>query len=285
MSRPELIAPPEIYYGDAEAKKYTTNTRNQQIQADMTYRALELLNLPPDEPAFLLDIGCGSGLSGEILDEEGYIWAGVDIAPSMLEVALEREVDGDLVLQDIGQGFGFRPGSFDGAISISVLQWLLNAETSHHTSSPPHRLARFFQTLHSALRNPSRAVFQFYPSSDDQIQLITSIAQKAGFGGGIVVDYPNSKKAKKLFLCLFVGGGGGAQQLPAGLDGEEEDSGQAKFERRREREKSKNGRRKNVKDKDWILKKKEAGQLYRKRGKEGVPRDSKFTGRKRRPEF
>ena len=50
----------------------------------MTYRALELLNLPPDEPAFLLDIGCGSGLSGEILDEEGHIWAGVDVAPSML---------------------------------------------------------------------------------------------------------------------------------------------------------------------------------------------------------
>jgi len=50
----------------------------------MTYRALELLNLPPDRPAFLLDIGCGSGLSGEILDEEGYIWTGVDIAPSML---------------------------------------------------------------------------------------------------------------------------------------------------------------------------------------------------------
>jgi 2-polyprenyl-3-methyl-5-hydroxy-6-metoxy-1,4-benzoquinol methylase len=60
------------------------STRNQQIQADMTYRALELLNLPPDQPAYLLDIGCGSGLSGEILDEEGYIWTGVDIAPSML---------------------------------------------------------------------------------------------------------------------------------------------------------------------------------------------------------
>ncbi|KAJ7709694.1 S-adenosyl-L-methionine-dependent methyltransferase [Mycena rosella] len=283
MSRPELIAPPEIYYGDIEAKKYTKNTRNQQIQADMTYRALELLNLPPDEPAFLLDIGCGSGLSGEILDEEGYIWTGVDIAPSMLEVALEREVEGDLFLQDIGQGFGFRPASFDGAISISVLQWLLNAETSHPTSSPPHRLARFFTTLHSSLRNPSRAVFQFYPSSDDQIQLITSIAQKAGFGGGLVVDFPNSKKAKKVFLCLYVGGGGGAQQLPEALDGEDEDGGKARFERRRERENSKaGGKRKGVKDKDWILKKKE---LYRKRGKESVPRDSKFTGRKRRPVF
>ncbi|KIM87215.1 hypothetical protein PILCRDRAFT_815692 [Piloderma croceum F 1598] len=253
----------------------------------MTYRALELLNLPPDELSFLLDIGCGSGLSGEILDEEGYIWAGVDIAPSMLEVALEREVEGDLFLQDIGQGFGFRPGSFDGAISISVLQWLLNAETSHPTSSPPHRLSRFFTTLHSALRNPSRAVFQFYPSSDDQIQLITSAAQKAGFGGGVVVDYPNSNKARKVFLVLFVGGGGGGaghQQVPEGLQGEEREDGKVMFERRREREakREKGGKRKGVKDKDWILKKKE---LYRQRGKEGVPRDSKFTGRKRRAVF
>jgi 18S rRNA (guanine1575-N7)-methyltransferase len=68
--------------------QFANSTRNQQIQADMTYRALELLNLPQDEPAFLLDIGCGSGLSGEILDEEGYVWAGVDIAPSMLGVWL-----------------------------------------------------------------------------------------------------------------------------------------------------------------------------------------------------
>lgn len=249
----------------------------------MTYRALELLNLPPDEHAFLLDIGCGSGLSGEILDEEGHMWVGVDIAPSMLEVALEREVEGDLFLQDIGQGFGFRPGSFDGAISISVLQWLLNAETSHPTSSPPHRLTRFFTTLHAALKNPSRAILQFYPTSDDQIQLITSIAQKAGFGGGLVVDYPNSKKARKVFLCLFVGGGGGAQQVPKGLEGEEEDEGRVQFEKRRERLKSRSGgKRKSIKDKDWILKKKE---LYRHRGKESVPNDSKYTGRKRKPVF
>jgi 18S rRNA (guanine1575-N7)-methyltransferase len=145
--------------------------------------------------------------------------------------------------------------------SISVLQWLLNAETSHPTSSPPHRLTRFFTTLHSALRNPSRAVFQFYPSSDDQIQLITSSAQKAGFGGGLVVDYPNSKKAKKVFLCLFVGGGGGQHQVPKGLEGEEEDE-KVQFEKRRERERGrdKTGKRKNVKDKDWILKKKEVSR-------------------------
>lgn len=60
------------------------SSRIAAIQAEMAYRALELLNLPEDEPAYLLDIGCGSGLSGEILEEEGHIWVGMDIAPSML---------------------------------------------------------------------------------------------------------------------------------------------------------------------------------------------------------
>jgi 18S rRNA (guanine1575-N7)-methyltransferase len=85
------------------------------------------------------------------------------------------------------------------------------------------------------------------------------MAQKAGFGGGIVVDYPNSKKAKKVFLCLLVGGGGGGggqqQQLPKGLETEDE---RVPFERRREKEKKRDrsGKRKSVKDRDWILKKK-----------------------------
>lgn len=36
----------------------------------------------------------------------------------LTEVALEREVEGDLFLADIGQGIPFRAGTFDGAISF-----------------------------------------------------------------------------------------------------------------------------------------------------------------------
>ena len=50
----------------------------------MAFRALELLCLPEGKQCMLLDIGCGSGLSGEILDEEGQHWVGLDIAPAML---------------------------------------------------------------------------------------------------------------------------------------------------------------------------------------------------------
>ncbi|OCF60525.1 bud site selection protein [Kwoniella mangroviensis CBS 10435] len=292
MSRPEEISPPEIFYGDIEATKYTSNTRVKSIQAQMTRRALELLALPEDETAFVLDIGCGSGLSGELLDEAGHVWVGCDIAPSMLEVALEREVEGDLFLQDIGQGFGFRPGTFDGAISISVIQWLLNADSTSH--SPAQRLTRFFTTLHSALKNPSRAIFQFYPSSDDQVQMIVNAAQRAGFGGGLVVDYPNSKKARKMYLCLMVG----QQEIPKALNGDEmevDEGASLGMKKRREeilnekrRRKDSAGGKKGKKSKkdmvakEWIMKKKE---LYRSRGKEGVPNDSKYTARKRKVYF
>ena len=73
--RPEHTAPPEIFYNDDEARKYTDNTRMIAIQSSLTERALELLALPSDgTPRLLLDLGCGSGLSGETLSDNGHTW-------------------------------------------------------------------------------------------------------------------------------------------------------------------------------------------------------------------
>ncbi len=35
--------------------------------------------------------------------------------------------------------------------------------------------------------------------------MITNAAMKNGFTGGLIVDYPNSKKAKKFYLFLMAG--------------------------------------------------------------------------------
>lgn len=51
----------------------------------------------------------------------------------------------------------------------------------------------------------SRAVFQFYPDGKHQLEMITTAALKSGFSGGLVVDYPNSTKAKKHYLVLEAG--------------------------------------------------------------------------------
>jgi 18S rRNA (guanine1575-N7)-methyltransferase len=56
--RPERQAPPEFFYNETEARKYTTSSRIIDIQAKLTERALELLALPDDGvPRLLLDIG------------------------------------------------------------------------------------------------------------------------------------------------------------------------------------------------------------------------------------
>ncbi|ORY82538.1 S-adenosyl-L-methionine-dependent methyltransferase [Protomyces lactucae-debilis] len=267
MSRPEHIAPPEFFYNGTEAQKYTDNSRIQAIQAEMAIRAIDLLELPEGQPSFILDIGCGSGLSGEILEQEGHYWVGMDIAPSMLQVALNRDTEGDLLLADIGQGVPFRAGSFDGAISVSVLQWLCNADTA--TANPQARLQHFFTSLYASLKRGAKAVFQFYPESERSLNMITSSATKCGFGGGVIVDHPDSKKAKKYYLCLQVGGG--TLTLP-----------DAEIDPADLRKKKIKNRKKDMTHKEAILKKKE---LYRKRGKAGVPLDSKFTGRKRRIKF
>ena len=132
------------------------------------------------------------------------MWVGVDIAGGMLGVAAANEEnEGDLVLGDMGQGFGFRPGTFDGAISISALQWLCTAEKK--SQNPVKRLNKFFQSLYSCLIKGARCAFQFYPSNPEQVQMITNAAMKNGFTGGMIVDYPNSKKAKKYYLFLIAG--------------------------------------------------------------------------------
>jgi len=106
-----------------------------------------------------------------------------------------------VLLRDMGHGVPCRPGMFDGAISVSALQWLCNADKREH--NPKHRLNVFFQSLYNGLVRGARAVLQFYPEDPQQMELVTSSAMKCGFTGGLVIDYPNSTKAKKYFLCLF----------------------------------------------------------------------------------
>ncbi|KAF2810379.1 williams Beuren syndrome chromosome region 22 protein-like protein [Mytilinidion resinicola] len=280
MSRPEDTLPPDLFYNDSESRKYTTSSRIQHIQSQMTHRALSLLSLR--SPSLILDIGCGSGLSGEILSTFSpetnpggpHTWIGLDISSSMLAVALEKEVEGDLFLADAGQGVPFRPGTFDAAISISAVQWLCNAESTEE--SPAGRLSRFFNGLYASLRRGGRAVCQFYPKNDEQKKMVSSAAVRAGFGAGLLEDDPGTKSAKT-YLVLTVGGGeldGDITGVVRGMEGVDVMDNRRRTKGRKRGEETKGS-------KGWIMRKKE--QMERK-GKV-VKANSKYTGRKRRIAF
>jgi 18S rRNA (guanine1575-N7)-methyltransferase len=273
MSRPEDLLPPDLYYNDNESRKYTSNSRIQAIQASMTNRALALLNLA--SPSLILDVGCGSGLSGEILSDAGHIWVGMDISPSMLDVAVQRdEMEGDLFLADMGQGLPFRPGSFDACVSISAVQWLCNAETSD--VSPEGRLRRFFDGLYACLKRGGSPVLQFYPRNEQQRTMISGAAVKAGFGAGILEDDGGTKNVKT-YLVLSVGGGDITQAVD-GLDDIDVEDG-------RKIRQAMNGKSRSPNDakgsKAWIMKKKDK---MKAKGKV-VKTDSKYTGRSRGPKW
>lgn len=69
-------------------------------------------------------------------------------------------------------------------------------------------MKKFFSSLYNSLKSGGRAVLQFYPEGTIQIDMLTKSAMKAGFSGGLVVDYPNSSKAKKMYLVLDAGSAG-----------------------------------------------------------------------------
>jgi len=280
LRRPEHSGAAENFYDENESRKYTGNSHMITIQSEMAERCLELLALPDDAgTCMLLDIGCGSGISGDVLAEHGHNWIGMDISSNMLDVALERDAAAcSLLLADMGQCVPLRAGTLDGAISVSALQWLCNADTKEH--NPVRRLYRFFASLYAALNRGTRAVFQFYPENDAQVDLITRQAIRAGFTGGLVVDHPNSTKAKKVYLVLFTGGQ--VQRLPPALGtGAELPSAVTNTNRDRHDGSFKHTRKSTKpikKSKEWIVNKKEHARTH---GDIDVRPDSKYTGRKR----
>ena len=108
-----------------------------------------------------------------------------------------------------------------------------------------------------------------------QVELITAQAMKAGFYGGVVVDYPNSTKAKKFFLVLMTGG---AVALPPGLG--QDVKNEVEYTAKRER--LKKFKQKSVKGSvEWIKQKKERRRMQGKETRE----DSKYSGRRRAGKF
>ena len=75
MSRPELTGHASLFYNERESKKYDSSSRMVSIQREITHRAIELLKLDSSNsttengggrPSLILDVGCGSGLSGQV---------------------------------------------------------------------------------------------------------------------------------------------------------------------------------------------------------------------------
>ena len=55
----------------------------------------------PTESGIIVDLGCGSGVTAEILDEAGYSVVGLDGSPDMISIARQRVPHGDFITSSI----------------------------------------------------------------------------------------------------------------------------------------------------------------------------------------
>jgi ubiquinone/menaquinone biosynthesis C-methylase UbiE len=195
----------EFYFGE-EADLYAKSKWMARNQMKSTKRALELLEdariggklRKPSESNVILDLGCGSGFSTYIIEENGFKTIGLDNSFDMLIQNKEKTTPytRNLVCGLI-EALPFRRHIFNHMISISAFNFIL--ENVNETQKRK-KLQEVSEKLSKLLVVDGRCVIEFYPKKEDIHIYLESLKN---FIGGMVIDNPNQRKEQK-FLILRV---------------------------------------------------------------------------------
>ena len=96
---------------------------DKDLVEDLGYRAPELVadaatRFLGQTTAPMLDIGCGTGLTGEALLESGdWILHGLDLSREMLDQARQKDIYDELILANLNEPLSIADDTYGGAIS------------------------------------------------------------------------------------------------------------------------------------------------------------------------
>lgn len=204
---------PEDYLKD-KAEEYDSSrwmARNQKRSTlnSLQYIIDEKLNDREDgaiemgASTLILDLGCGSGFSSEILIENGFRVIGIDILDDMLSKAGEKKNNFkdykalELVLADINY-LPIKPNSVDHIISISSYNFITyGMENFGEKVKLINDTARY---LHKILKNKGRIIIEFYPKDDKELKMFNKSFINNGFSGFMIKQNPKQKSGQTYLL-------------------------------------------------------------------------------------
>jgi predicted TPR repeat methyltransferase len=99
-----------------------------RMVSHLSYRGPQILRelaglvLPEASGLAVLDLGCGTGLSGEVFKDRAARLVGIDLSPAMVDKAREKNIYDVLSVGDIEAGLGVR--SYDLVIAADTLVYL-----------------------------------------------------------------------------------------------------------------------------------------------------------------
>ena len=185
------------FFGE-KAREYEENKNLKKLQIETVHRALDLLedNNPNINIEKLLDIGCGTGWSMEIMKERGYTdIQGVDISEDMLAFAREKEFE--VQQADIRERLPFIDEEFRSIIAISVMNFV--EEGCKSENEIEQRYKHVADEIFRILKPGGRAVLQHFkkPKNVEELML-TQFRHK--FTGGVIIDDENLRKEKRFLV-------------------------------------------------------------------------------------
>ena len=188
----EFYVNPETYFSKEAAKNYDRSPRMKKVQRELTERTVELLGI---DKGTVLDAGCGTGFSLQVLEEHGFECIGIDISQPMLDIARRK---GFRVRRADFTKLPFKDRTFDAIVSISSLQWVYGKSYDDVIG----KYSRVAKEFHRVLKKNGKAVVQFYPKTEKEFDIVVKEFKSAKFKVTIAIDYPETKKRTKKFIIL-----------------------------------------------------------------------------------
>jgi ubiquinone/menaquinone biosynthesis C-methylase UbiE len=205
---------PDSYLGD-KSREYDNSKWMERNQKKTTLLCIQYLydnnlnllrardNLEGNN-FIILDLGCGTGFSSEILAESGFHVIGVDILKDMLYKASDKIKDYsedkviNLILADINY-LPLKENSIDHIISVSAYNFIVNEKQEIRDKIKILNITA--KSLYKLLRQRGRIIIEFYPKDEKELDIFSASFKVNGFDGFILKS--NSKqKSGQHFLLL-----------------------------------------------------------------------------------
>ncbi len=199
-SRPHF---PQDYIGD-KATKYNNTKWMERNQKKTTLKCINYLYDPKlgsyrinlKRTEIVLDLGCGTGFSSEVLVEQGFKVVAIEILTDMINLALKRKKEKalnqlELILADI-RYIPVRRNSIDHMISISAYNFIINRDFPKENWRKTV-LDYTARRLYGVLRQGGRIIIEFYPKDKDELEEFSIYFSRNQFKG----YYIEKKKPSK----------------------------------------------------------------------------------------
>jgi 18S rRNA (guanine1575-N7)-methyltransferase len=155
------------------------------------------------DSSLILELGCGTGFSSEILVENGFTVIGIDILPDMLLKAREKnkyvnfKKDLKLILADINF-LPIRANTIENIISISSYNFIIHGKKNY--GEKVKLLNETAYHLSKILKKAGKIIIEFYPKDNQELTIFNNSFVKNGFEGFMVKNNPNQKSGQTFLL-------------------------------------------------------------------------------------